>query len=171
MSPSIGTTMVGEVVNRNIFTVNPTDKIESVAKLFGEHDVNAAPVVDGLEKCIGIITSYDLVEYEAVRRDMESEFQHGFAFDLARYGDGESYGISGQAFDEVAYHMSTSLESIELSAPLSRAARIMCQKHIHHLVVLSEHDRLVGILSTLDILGNILGEPIVRRSSKSDASP
>lgn len=170
MSSSIGTTPVEEVMNTVVFTVGPKDKLEAVAKLFKQHDVNAAPVVNDSDVCIGIITSHDLVEYESTRIEMENHLKRGQGFDLAHYGGGQSSQRLRRPIDEVAIQMTTKVQTTELHSPLSRAARMMCQQHIHHLVVLDEARHPVGILSSLDILGHLLGEPVTRKDRTQSSS-
>ena len=167
MSTSIGTTRVDEIMNSGLVTVLPNDQMEDVAKVFEKHDVNAAPVVDAEGVCVGIITSHDLVEYEANRIEMQNELNRGYYYDVAHYGEGMSVRFPGHHFDEVAFHMTKKVETAEIHFPLSRVARMMCQKHFHHVIVLDGKKRPLGILSSLDILGFIIGEPVCR-NSKSD---
>jgi len=160
---------VCEAVSTSVISVTPGTKLDDVARLFEEHDINAAPVVDGLGKCVGIITSHNVVEYEAHRIQVETESKHGWAFNMARYGDGESQGLIGQPYDEVAYHMSTDFDEIGGQNPMREAGKLMCHKHVHHLVMLDSAGCPIGILSSLDILGRIFGEPVSRlkRSHRS----
>ena len=108
---SIGTTRVQDIMVTNIVTVKETDKMEFVAQLFKENDINAAPVIDENDKCIGVISSHNLVEYESVRRKMENELNHGMCYDLAHYGSGGQFRMPGQHFDEVGFHMNKTIQS------------------------------------------------------------
>ena len=164
MSTSIGTTRVDEVMNTVVFTVGPKDKIPDVAALFDKHDVNAAPVVDESNVCVGMITSHDLVEYEAVRVKVMDHLDRGLNFDLGHYGDGQTFPLLRVPIDEVGIQMTTNVESVEPHTTLSHAARIMCEKHIHHLVILDEARHPVGILSSLDVLAHVTGEVVARRT-------
>ena len=162
MSTSIGTTRVDEVMNTVVFTVGPKEKITAVALMFERHDVNAAPVVNDQNVCIGIITSHDLVEYESTRIKLVEHLDRGMGFDLGHYGDGQAYPMLRVPIDEVGIQMTTKVASVEAHAPLSHAARMMCESHIHHLVILDDEKHPVGILSSLDILGHVIGEPVER---------
>ena len=162
MSRSIGTTRVEEAMTSVVLTVKATDQMEEVARVFEDHDINAAPVIDESQKCVGIISSHDLVEFEAARKLMENELSHGYYYNLAHYGDGNSEHIPGLHFNEVGFHMTQALETVELDTPLSLVARKMCQKHIHHIVILDETSKPIGMVSSLDILGHVLGEPVNR---------
>ena len=170
MDSSIGTTRISEVMTSLVLTANATDQMENLARVFEEQDINAAPVVDESGKCVGIITSHDLVEFEAARQLMQNEISHGYYYNLAHYGDGASEAIPGLNFNEVGFHMTKTLETVGHDEPLSSAARKMCQKHIHHLIVLDQDQKPAGILSTLDILGHLLGEPITRDNKSNQAN-
>jgi CBS domain-containing protein len=161
---SIGTTRVDEVMTTTVFTVGPKEKIANLAKMFEKHDVNAAPVVNDDNVCIGIITSHDLVEYESTRIEVETHLGRGPGFDQAHYWDGRSFPLLRVPIDEVGIQMTTNVASTERHAPVSRAAKLMCERHVHHLVVLDEQKHPVGILSSLDILGHLTGEPIARHA-------
>lgn len=165
MSKSIGTSCVDEIMNPVDVTVLAKDQMEFVAKVFEKYDINAAPVVDDNGVCVGIITSHDVVKYEAKRIEMEAELKGGCYFDMAHYGEGAPMRLPGHYFDEVAFHMSKNVETVATHFPVSRVARMMCQKHLHHVLVFDEEKHPVGILSSLDILGHIVGEPVSRHAN------
>jgi CBS domain-containing protein len=165
VSTSIGTTCVKEIMNSVAFKVGPKDKIASVAKLFEKHDVNAAPVVNDSGVCVGIITSHDVVEYESSRIEMENHLARGLDFEVAHYGDGRP-PLLRVPIDEVGIQMTSQVKSVEPHAPLSVAARLMCQEHFHHVIILDPDNHPIGILSSLDILSHILGEPVARREKE-----
>ncbi len=167
MSTSIGTTRVDEVMSTVVFTVGAKDKIPDVATLFEKHDVNAAPVVNDANVCIGIITSHDLVEYESTRIKVMEHLDRGLGFDLGHYGDGQSFPLLRVPIDEAGIQMTTNVQTAEVHTSLSHAARTMCEKHIHHLVILDDEKHPVGILSSLDILGHVTGEPVARHDRSS----
>jgi CBS domain-containing protein len=153
-----------------LITVQETDKMEEIAQVFKEKDIHAAPVLNKLGKCVGIITSHDLVEYESVRRAMQKELNHGNGFDLAHYGSGVNFRWPGLCFGEVGFHMTKQIEPASVDDPLSRVARVMCSKHRHHVLILDEEGKPIGMLSSLDLLGFVIGEPVCRSSSCLDSS-
>lgn len=162
---SIGTTRVEEVMVTKLVTIKESDLMESVASSFTENDINAAPVVNKSGKCVGIITSHDLVEYEAVRKAMHAELSHGSAYDVAHYGSGMGIDYPGLHFDEAGFHMTKTLQTAAIDDPLSRVARNMCARHIHHVLVLDDSEKPIGMLSSLDILGFVIGEPVCRSAT------
>lgn len=152
---------VSDVATKCVVSVEPTMKLDDIAKQFDQHNISAAPVVDGFGKCIGIITSRDLVRYESLRSAFDGQFQSGIAFEISQpKEDSSSIEMREQPFDEVAYHMTREFRTVNAAEPLGFAGCIMCRERIHHLVVLDDAGRPGGILSTLDILGDVLGEAV-----------
>ena len=62
------------------FTISPTQKLNSVAKLFQENGIDAAPVVGPTGKCVGILTSCDLVRFQAELPEVTSHIDLGMSF-------------------------------------------------------------------------------------------
>ncbi len=144
---------VAEAMRVVTVLVRAHDKIEIVAKLFQEQAINAAPVVNADRVCVGIITSHDLVKYEASRIELENQLEHGRNFDLARYGNESPSRRETTPFDAVERQMTGDFQVISPQDSLAEAARKMCRKHVQHLLILDEVQHPVGILSSLDILG------------------
>lgn len=162
---SIGTTRVEDVMITALITVQETDKVEDVAKLFKDQDIHAAPVLNKQGKCVGIITGHDIVEYESVRQAMQNEISRGKAYDMAHYGSGIDPRWPGLHFAEVGYHMSKQIEPAKADDSLSRVAKMMCAKHRHHVLVMDNDGKPIGMLSSLDLLGFVTGEPVCRTAA------
>jgi CBS domain-containing protein len=148
---------VGDAMSEIQVTVAPTQKLEEVANLFQLHRFHSVPVVDSADKCIGIITSHDLVRYQSELSGVDSKLHHGMTFEMEQNTeDGESKLVS-HPFDEVQRHMTSEIQTVKTSLPLVEAAKIMCHQKIHHLIVLDESQCPVGMLSSLDILARFQG--------------
>lgn len=151
-------TPVGSAMSEVRLTVSPTQKIPELARLFKEHKVSSAPVVNERDQCIGIITSSDLVRYESLLPEMNARIDRGIDFEVRPSSDGGPLELVSHPFDEVQQQMTPALQTVSPNASLREAARIMCTEQIHHLLVLDESDHPVGILSTLDILAQLDAE-------------
>ena len=55
--------LVGEVMTRQVATLNPEDSLEMAAGFFRENLFHALPVVSAQGQLIGIITTFDLITY------------------------------------------------------------------------------------------------------------
>lgn len=157
-------TRVENAMVTGIVTVIETDKMEKVSGIFQHHDINAAPVVDQDGRCVGIISSHDIVEYEARRKEMSRMLADKPRLGLGVCWDVGMYRLPGFLFDEVGFHMSKLHEQIKADDCLDQVARRMCRKHIHHVVVLDVHQKPIGLLSTLDLLGLLIDETVCRKA-------
>lgn len=161
---SIGTTRVEEVMVTKIVAVKTTDSMEDVARTFETNDINAAPVIGTFGKCVGIITSHDLVEYESKRASVLKELCNSkYAVKITQTE--ELFRPPGTRYNEAGFHMTTSLQTALPDDPLSRVARKMCSQHIHHVLVLDKDEKPIGFLSSLDLLGFVVGEPVCRSTN------
>jgi len=61
--------------------------------------------------------------------------------------------------DRVREAMSTPAKGLSRDAVIEDAAALMESEDLHHLVVVNGEGRVCGVLSTLDVLRAILGEP------------
>jgi CBS domain-containing protein len=155
--PDLTKLTVGDAMSEIKVTVTPTQKLDEVARLFQAHRFHSVPVVDSTEKCIGIITSHDLVRYQSELSGVDSKLHHGMTFEMEKSTvDGEAHLVS-HPFDEVQRHMTSEIQSVATSLSLAAAAKIMCHQKIHHLIVLDESQRPIGMLSSLDILDRFQG--------------
>lgn len=162
---SMETTRVKDVMVTTLITVQETDRMDEVAKLFEDQAIHAAPVLTKLDKCVGVITSHDIVEYQAKRKAMQKELGRDNALNIANYRYGIDMTLPGHHFEEVGFHMSKKIDPASPDDSLSRVAKEMCSKHRHHVLVLDEHEKPIGMLSSLDLLAFVTGEPVCRDAS------
>ena len=52
---------VEQAMSRQVFSCSPSDTIEQVIRVMGDHQVRRIPVVDAQERLVGILTMNDLV--------------------------------------------------------------------------------------------------------------
>src|SRR5659263_297575 len=55
-------TLVSDIAERDVFTVNPDDDQEDVAETMSKYDLLAVPVVDETNKLLGIVTVDDALD-------------------------------------------------------------------------------------------------------------
>ena len=54
--------------------------------------------------------------------------------------------------EPVGTYMTEDVATVSLESTLSKAAQVMVRNRVHHLPVVDDKERLVGIISTTDIL-------------------
>ena len=118
--------------NKPPLTVGPQDSIVQAALAMTERQVGAATVVDGL-KVLGVVTERDVMQKV-----------------VATGGDPKTLRVRDI--------MSSPALSIGLKTTVADAAELMRKHHIRHLVVLDEHDALVGMLALRYLLYDLMDD-------------
>jgi CBS domain-containing protein len=128
--------LVGDVMSSEVISCSPETRLTTVARLMATHGVHAVFVFDYGEemdedvRLWGVVSDLDVVA-----------------------------AAVGNVLARTARESSVSpLVTIESDEPLERAAELMSQCDVSHLIVIDVRtERPVGVLSTLDIAGAIAG--------------
>jgi len=113
-----------------------------------DNRVAAIPVVDQHDKCIGILSTSDLID---VTREVDEElYQH-------EDDDSPRGWLVGLLADRLGHQqvesvMTDNVASVGPDATIADAAAEMLENFVHRLPVVNESGRLMGIVSATDIL-------------------
>jgi CBS domain-containing protein len=119
---------VSEVMNRNIITMRPDGTVYEAAKLMKENNIGSVVIMEEGE-LRGIVTERDLItRYIAAEDGRRPE-------DV-----------------KVSEIMTKDPTTIRDNTDIDEAARIMIEKNIRRLIVVNYDGRVVGIISSRDIL-------------------
>lgn len=129
---------VKDLMTRDLLTLAPNTTIREAAEILATEHVSGAPVVRAGAP-IGMISARDLLDFIA-----------GLPADPDAVSGGMEHGILDDHTVEEAMTRGP-LTTIAPEAPASRAAEIMQQEQVHRLPVV-EHGRLVGIITTTDLV-------------------
>jgi CBS domain-containing protein len=142
-------TPIGAAMTSDVTCVTAELSVESVTELFLQRNFGSAPVVDDEGFPIGVITKSDLLAERFDRGDNEEELpardRRGVELDRSGFHVEElAHATVGELMMPVAF-------TLRETDPLSRAAALMSIERVHHLPIVSDDGRVVGILSTLDL--------------------
>lgn len=117
---------VADIMVRSVVTLSPAETLAKAAETLAVMSVSGAPVCDGSARVVGVFSKSDVV-------------------------DGLIDGRLGAAA-LVKNHMTPLTVSLRADEPVTAAVALMADRSIHRVVVLDADDRVVGIVSPLDIL-------------------
>ena len=140
---------VKDVMSRDVVTIQASDSIHEALTLMGENRVSALPVVDRQNRCVGILSTSDLVD---MTRDVDDDLYHLDLVDPTSRRfllDKLAHSLGSET---VQSFMSEGVMTVGDETTLARATREILRNRVHHLPVVDEHERLIGIISTMDIL-------------------
>jgi CBS domain-containing protein len=140
---------VSDIMTRDVVTLAAGGTVHEALALMGENRVSAIPVVDHAGKCVGIISTTDLVD---MTRDVDDDLYQLDLVDATSRRfliDRLAHSLGNESIET---YMSEALVTVYPESTLATATKRILKASVHHLPVVDKDDRLVGIVSSLDIL-------------------
>lgn len=148
------TLRVADVMNREPIQVSANQTLAEAAKTLSEHGVSTAPVTDEQGRCVGMLSATDFLHREC-RHDHEQSLTGETHHLVDSSGEGP-ISINSLSENMVNCHMTQAVQSVSPDATLLKAAHIMNTEHIHRLPVLDQDGRVMGMVSTMDVVSSLL---------------
>jgi CBS domain-containing protein len=145
-----------DVMNTDLITVPADMTVAELAEFLVENEISGVPVEDAEGRLVGVVSLSDVARSltgrdEAVLTHRDSDYylrsweERFNAEDLAGLRVAESDETVGEI-------MTPSVLAVDEEMPVSRVAAKMIDARIHRLLVTRDR-KVVGILSTTDLLG------------------
>jgi CBS domain-containing protein len=125
------TLTASDVMIKDVITVRESTPLKEVARLFSERKITGAPVVDEQGKLVGVISETDIIRKTT---------------SIGAW----SPSLTGQI-------MTKPVVTVAPTDTLQRVCELMFNRRIHRVVV-AEESKIVGIITTMDILRSIASE-------------
>ncbi len=158
-------TPVREVMSRDVITVRDDMTLQEVATFLTENQISGAPVEDAERRLVGVVSLSDVARATSEQNQMESDRPQGQRLPNSDYyirgwekkltvEEFESFQVEepGLLVSEI---MTPRVYSVDEATPISEAARLMREAHIHRVLV-TRHGSVVGIVTTSDLLALLI---------------
>lgn len=158
-------TCAGSLMTRSLVALLPGMSLAEAAGVLLDHQASGAPVVDLNGICVGVLSAADFVKAEQhvaseQKRLIESTFWKSslllpesiYAEKLAEVRE----KLVPAAEKKVSEVMTRDLVSVSENTPVKKVIEYMVDAHIHRVFVLDSDDKLVGIISTIDVLAALM---------------
>ncbi|CAN5139784.1 CBS domain-containing protein [soil metagenome] len=150
------TRTVSEIMDSQPETVSPDDDIERVIRVLRENELPGVPVVNAGGRCVGIVTEADLVlpdEGGDLHLPHYVNIFGGTIFlePLKHFEDRLRKAFASKASDLMTEDPTT----VEADATVAEAAKIIHEAG-HNRLPVTEHGRLVGVVTRVDVLGALV---------------
>ncbi len=141
---------VKDVMSKDVVAINPDDTLHEALDLICENRVSALPVVDSHGHCIGMLSTSDLIN---LTHELDDELQN-----LGRTSEMKPQWLIEQlaealGSERVSEQMTPNAETIDQELTVCDAAAMMMRNRVHRLPVIDRNKKLLGIISTMDIMG------------------
>ncbi|MFD5891733.1 CBS domain-containing protein [Streptomyces sp. NPDC060334] len=124
---------VADLMTDEVVSVTPDTAFKEVAKLLAQHDISGLPVLDDEDRVVGVVSQTDLLARAA-------------ATHVPRQDTAPSRSLTAGDV------MSAPAISVHAAETAADAARLLTRRGIERLPVVDEEDRLVGIVTRMDLL-------------------
>jgi CBS domain-containing protein len=136
-------TKIREIMQTNVATVRTEATLAEAARIFTEHQIDGAPVVDEAGVVVGIITEHALIDC---------------VFDPS------------VRFEPVTRFMTREVHSVGPDDPLARAAQLFALCSFRRLPV-ADQGKLVGLITRRDLINHALATNELMREPLVDLIP
>lgn len=147
-------TTVADIMTCEVFAVSPKTDLVTAARLLADRHISGAPVVDEHRRPIGVLALTDLADPERETSERIGESKYYLLTDHSTRIDWGEDAVTPAGI--VADVMSPFVLSTEPTTTLQGAAQRMVSEDVHRLLVV-DHGRLVGIVTSMDVLRGFLG--------------
>lgn len=130
---------VSTIMTKNLITLNGNDKLDTAERLFKQHHIRHIPVVEH-EQIIGMLSLTDLLRISFADGAYEEE------------SDVETIVYNMFTIPQV---MAKNLKIVSADTTIKEVAEILAENEFHAIPVV-ENDRLVGIVTTTDLITYLL---------------
>lgn len=140
---------VGDAMTREVLALAPDTSLSTAARLFSTRHITGAPVIDAQGIVLGVVTQTDIVDPD---RQRSEEGGHSVYYRIA---DGRTFARGDVLVDregKVSDVMTPVVLSVGPRAPLMDAVCEMVADGVHRLLVADDDGKLVGIVTTMDVL-------------------
>lgn len=146
---NLGELIVADYMSSPAITVEEKEKLTAAIHLLEQNGLSAVPVVNDDLAVVGVLTSADLLEtVHEIQSDIGSlAFLSNKSQDLLvqlLVAQGDTTRVDAL--------MTAPVETVTPQTNMVVAARKMLDCHCHHLPVVDEHNRPLGMLSSFDFV-------------------
>jgi CBS domain-containing protein len=157
-------TLARDVMTKDVVTVTPSTPLGDVARMFSEDNISGAPVVDAQDRLVGIVSRTHVLtglldeRGEATPPALRTLLGLPETEETEPEDGGDLPEPEGTAEVTVEEVMEGDPSTATPETPLGEIARRMAKDRLHRVVIV-EDDRVVGILTSIDVLGRFSEAP------------
>lgn len=140
---------VSDVVTRDVVALVLGDSVHDALNVMCDNRVSAMPVVDGHDRCVGILSIADLID---MVREIDDDLYYLDHIDSTSRRFLLDKLAATMGHEKVVDFMTEAVTTVSLDTSIGQVTREMLRNRVHHLPVVHENGKLAGIVSTMDVL-------------------
>jgi CBS domain-containing protein len=151
-------TRAKQIMSKIVVALDMSMSLREALDVLSDEKITGAPVVDEDRRPVGVISISDIVGYE-VGKIRSREPRRALYYSIADFegaeeiGDLEDEELPEEVLDRatVAQAMTPMVMTVSPESSLVQIARVMAKERIHRVIV-TEAFKIVGLVSSMDIL-------------------
>lgn len=156
----ISTKTARDIMTTVLLTAHVDWSLPQLAEFLLENGISGAPVVDHNNKLIGVVSETDIVRYDmlpVVERSAESPPGYYLSPLDPLYTREDLAGLDIQSSGMVTVGdlMTPVIFEVSEAAPISEIAQLMVRGRIHRVFV-TQDDKISGLVTTMDIVAQLI---------------
>jgi CBS domain-containing protein len=146
-------TPVSQIMNTNVLTFHPADRVEDAMRTMVDRNIDAAPVIDDQRTVVGMLSNSDLIVQGSQLHFPTVLTLLGGVIEIGqKHFDQDLRKALGSKVEEV---MTPKPITIVETETLQRAATLMHEKDVSRIPVVRD-GQLIGLVSRNDVLRSLL---------------
>lgn len=146
-----GALLARDIMSDEPVCVPPSASIRELARLFEEHEISGAPVVNAQGRVIGVVSKSDLIRRCS---SGHGDIPPSYLFEIL--SQPRETGAASEIIPEpllcVGDLMTESPVTALPDSPLAHLARLLVNKHVHRVIITDVAGHALGIVTSLDLL-------------------
>ena len=138
-----------DLMTAPVMTIPHDTPLGEAARLLRGSHISGAPVVDAEGRYVGMLSSTDFVTWAGEGGEASQEGTQATCF-ISPWG--EMIDIEDSPENEVRQYMTSRPITVAPATPIAELAQKMVEAHIHRVLVVVEHERPCGVVTSTDIL-------------------
>jgi CBS-domain-containing membrane protein len=134
-----------DLMSRDIIALPASLSLRAAAHELIRAGISGAPVVDESGRCLGVLSQTDLVRFL-------DKAGSATLTPAGVFADWQMVGLDDLPGDEVTSYMTPGAITASPQTPVAELAGLMADSHIHRVLIADVSGKVVGIVSSLDIL-------------------
>lgn len=149
-SPARALLTAKDLMSSPPITIPASAGVREVAKILDENEISGAPVIDDQERPIGVVSRTDLLHLlieGSSGRPPDATF-----LDLIAADSPSELSVDVEEMGTAEEFMTPEPVTVPLDEPITKIARRMAQERVHRVIVVDKDRRVMGVVTTLDLL-------------------
>ena len=136
----------GRLMSRDLLAVEFATELDEAWRLLSESGVKALPVIDRGRHVLGVVTQMDFVAHAGI------EATQDFAWRLKRLLS-RTPTVTSAKPEVVGQIMTAPAVTVRETAHIVELVPLMSDRGLHHVPIVDERDKLVGMIAQSDLIG------------------